>query len=330
MIRDVVTRDARAEDWPAIRESMRRRIDESLGTAPQRTPVAEYAVDERYEAFGCVHERFHYHALPGYACSGVIVYPPEPAEEGRHRGALCIHGTDFVLAKHNVLRPDKKPHRAYGIELAKRGFLCVSVDQFGFGDWVLGTTEAGLYEKFSRDFPGWSLDGIRLFVLQGALDILGIHPRVDGERLCCIGNSLGGRSAVYLAAFDERIKAAVVSTGVSPNLSNIYRNLSTAQNHGLSPRLNAATLADGRPPWEYEELLALIAPRALILLEPFNDPGNPFIETTIDCFLKARRAWELLGASPNATLVCHGRGHDTPPEMRSYAYDLLEWALIEK
>jgi dienelactone hydrolase len=330
MICDVITRTTTAADWPRMRREISGRIRDSMGTWPALGAFAgAHLVTRRYEAHGLRHEEIAFEVLPGYRCAGTVVRPP-PAAEGRRPAVVSIHGTDRELARRNTISPDLRPDAAYAIELARRGYVAIAVDQFGFGEWVSELTEAELYARFARDHPGWSLDGIRLHIQQCAVGILAADPQVDGGRIACIGNSLGGRAVVYLAAFDERVRAAVVSTGVSGNTANVFRNLSADQREGLSPRLNAALLGNGRTPWEYEELLALIAPRALILLEPFNDLYNPSTEATVECFLKARRVYELLGAAADCTLVCHGRGHSTPPEMRGYAYALVDLALANR
>jgi len=143
---------------------------------------------------------------------------------------------------------------------------------------------------------------------------------VDAARFGCIGNSLGGRTVVYTAAFDERIKAAVSSTGVSPNLTNIYRG--RPGSHSPSPRLAEEIARCGIPSFEYQELLALIAPRSVLLIDPWNDAVrcNPLIEANFRCFEKARFVFQLCGASPNLNLLCHGDGHDTISIVRQYAY----------
>jgi predicted dienelactone hydrolase len=46
-----------------------------------------------------------------------------------------------------------------------------------------------------------------------ALDVLTMLPEVDSERFAVIGHSLGGHNALFLAAFDTRIKAVVSSCG---------------------------------------------------------------------------------------------------------------------
>jgi dienelactone hydrolase len=46
-----------------------------------------------------------------------------------------------------------------------------------------------------------------------AVDILAALPEVDPKRLCSVGHSLGAKEVLYLAAFDERIRATVSSEG---------------------------------------------------------------------------------------------------------------------
>ncbi len=332
MICDIITRSITVADWPRLRQEIRARIHASMGIWPTLRPFSgAHAVTRRFEAHGLCHEEISFEALPGYRCSGVIIRPaPAPATTGRFPAVVSIHGTDHMLAHRNTTSPDLKPDSAYAIEFSQRGYVAIAVDQFGFGDWTANQSESELYARFTQDHPGCSLDGIRLHIQQCAVTILAADAQVDAHKIACIGTSLGGRAAVYLSAFDERVRAAVVSTGVSGNTANVFRNCSIEQSEGLSPRLNAALLDHGRTPWEYEELLALIAPRALILLEPFNDLCNPSTEATVECFLKARRVYELLGVARDCTLVCHGRSHSTPPEMRQYAYALVDLALLNQ
>lgn len=147
------------------------------------------------------------------------------------------------------LDPETCPNRCYGIELAQRGFATCSLDLFGFGEWeVRGRKSAELQKEFYRDFPNWSLDGVQVRLHRMAIDWLTTLPDYCFGTFGAIGNSLGGRVSVYLAAFEERLTAAVVSCGISPNLTNVYRNYPGGAQPELSPRLNAAMVSCGKPP----------------------------------------------------------------------------------
>jgi len=325
MIQDVVTRTTSAADWPSIRKAIHSRIYYSMGEFPA-SGRGPWKTVRKYQAHGLEHEDGTFEILPGWSCDGTIVYPQETGKN-RCPAAVCIHETDSELYRFNCLSPDKKPDRAYGIELARRGYVCIAADQYGFGDWAKGSSEQGNYDKLAREFPSWSLDGIRLLIQRRAVDILSDHPFVDSKKIACIGHSLGGRTAVYLAAFDERVKATAASTGVSPNSTNVFRNCTTDPADSKSPRLNEGVLKTGIPAWEYEELLSLVAPRGLVLLEPFNDLYNLDFEAAVACVMKAASVYKLLSRPENCALICHGRGHDTPAEMRNYAYSLVDRSL---
>jgi dienelactone hydrolase len=282
-------------------------------------PQVEYFAET--EEHGLRMRRFRFTPLSGVTTYGTLVMPSDSVEGTRSPGMLCIHGTDPVLAHRNVLSPVEQPNRQYAIELARRGFVCMAVDQFGFGEGHDGHDPMEVATAFYRLYPDWSLDGVRLFVHQRAIDLLAAHAAVDPARLGCIGHSLGGRAAVYLAAFDPRIRACVPSTGLSPNATSVFRD---RRGPSLSPKLDEAIRRSGIPPFEYQEMLALIAPRSVFLIEPWNDPYNPLIEPVFRCFEKARFVFQLCGVPDNLQILCHGNGHDTIRSVRNYAYAWLE------
>src|SRR5439155_24882510 len=89
-----------------------------------------------------------------------------------------------------------------------------------------------------------------------AVDILAALPEVDPSRLGCVGHSLGAKEALYLAAFDERIKVAVSSEG---GIGTKFSNWDAAWY--LGPSIKEPTFTR-----DHHELLALVAPRPFLLL----------------------------------------------------------------
>lgn len=324
MFRDVITSRTTRAEWDGQRTEIWERIRQTMGTFSSAGSNLAVEYLPATEEHGLRMQRFRFTPLPGVNTHGTLVFPSTKqgnTANARAPGVLCIHGTDPVLAHRNVLSPAEKPNRQYAIELARRGLVCMAVDQFGFGEGNAGRDQAEVIDAFYHDYPEWSLDGVRLFIHQRAIDLLAAHAAVDPMRLGCIGHSLGGRAAGYLAALDSRIQACVPSTGVSPNVTNVFRD---RRGPGLSPKLDEEIRRAGIPPFEYQELLALIAPRAAFVIEPWNDPYNPLIEPVFRCFEKARFVFHLCGAANNLQILCHGDGHDTIPSVRNYAYAWLE------
>lgn len=321
MFRDVIRPGTRSDEWTSIRQEIHARVHGSMGEFPELTfdRRLEYLPSFEYQGLRLQPVRFT--AVPGVTTYGTFVLPPSLDPGVKRPAVLCLHGTDHALAHRNVLSPDEKPRRQYAIELARRGWVTLAVDQFAFGEGNAGRSHDEVVDAFYTRYPRWSLDGVRLWIHQCAIDLLAAHPSVDAARLGCIGHSLGGRAAVYLAAFEARIKAAVPSAGTSPNLTNIYRN--PPGRTSLSPHLDRTVSRTGIPLFEYQELLALIAPRAALLFEPWNDTCNPMIEPIFRCFEKARFVFQLCEAPANLQLLCHGDGHDTVQIVRDYAYAWL-------
>ena len=320
MFRDVVTPGTTSAEWETIRPRVHNRVLAAMGSAPELS--MDVSVERRGQSMyqDLRLEAIRFTAIPGFTTYGTLVLPAQipPGTPG----ILCMHGTDLKLAHRNVLSPELAPNRPYAIELARRGFVTLAVDQLAFGEGNGERTQAQVIEDFYQQYPEWSLDGARLWIHQRAVDLLSEGLGLEVGPVGCIGNSLGGRAAAYLAAFDLRIAAAVPSAGIAPNLTNVFRNVPRPES--LSPLLDSVTSKRGLPPFEYQDLLALIAPRAVLLMEPWNDPYNPSIEAVFRCFEKTRFVFELCNAERNLQIISHGDGHDTIPPIREFAYTWLE------
>jgi hypothetical protein len=319
VINGVILADTTPDDWPKIRAAIVARIQRYLGhPACAVDSHVRYEELERYERFGLTHVRLRYHVIADEWNEAVCVLPEGCGAQQPAAGVLTIHGTNGAAGKYGMLDPEGLPARAYGIELARRGYVTLSVDQYGFGAGLGNASfDEKVQELFSRH-PEWSLDGRRLLEQQRALDVFAQFPFVKVGGYGTMGNSLGGRAVIFLAAFDERITTAVCSTGISPNLSNVFRNI-TRDRH-LMPLMSRENEQNGVMPWDYHELIALCAPRALLLLEPFNDSCNPDTLATYTCIHQASRVYRLLDASERLSTLVHGEGHDTPPDIREFSY----------
>ena len=324
MIKSVVTRDTRKEEWQGLRARIKARIFETFGTPPVELAPSKnkYEILEKYTAYGLEHIKIKYHVFADEWAYGILVLPADLAEKKTASAVLTIHGTNNVIGKYGVLDVDGTPKRAYGIELAKRGFITFSPDQYGFGEAMEDAATKKAFDEFYDYYPNWSLSSRRVLGHIRALDVLDQLEYVNHDGYGVIGNSLGGQASFYITALDERIKASVISTGISPNATNIYRDLTRTQHLelGVTTYMKEA----GRTPWELNEMLALCAPRAVLCLEPFNDPYNPFSSVTIECIKSAWEVYNLVEAPEKLTMYIHGDGHDTVDSVRDLAYDWIE------
>jgi pimeloyl-ACP methyl ester carboxylesterase len=147
---------------------------------------------------------------------------------------------------------------------------------------------------------GWRTGMARMvFDAVRATDVLLERPEVDPDRVGTIGHSLGGKEALYHAAFDERIRAAIsCEGGVGLRLSN------WDDDHYLGKQINAPSFAR-----DNHEVMSLVAPRALLVIGGESADGAqswPFVEACLP-------VWRLYGAEDRLGLLRHADGHNFPP-----------------
>ncbi len=324
MIESVVLKDTTPKEWPQIRRRILERILETFGKSPvPLTPVQNrFQEVERYIKYGLEHIKIRYHVFEDEWNEAVLVLPDTLKEKGSASAVVTIHGTNGKIGKYGMLDPENTPNRAYAIELAKRGFITISPDQYGFGSAMESPVYREKFERFYDMYPEWSLMSIRVLEQIRAIDVLQQLEYVKKDAFGAMGNSLGGCATLYLTAMDERVKAAVVSTGISPSATNIYRSVN--KQDWITPQVVNEMRKNGLPPWDLHEVLALCAPRAVLCLEPFNDPYNPYTMTTIECIKSAWQVYDLLEEPEKLSLYVHGDGHDTVPDVRNFSYDWLQ------
>ena len=335
MFRDVVLQDTRPEEWPDIRQRICERVLGSMGTPPDVVVEPHYEVMEEYERYGLRHRKIRYRVMPDEYGLAVIVLPEGIGEREPTSAIVVCHGTyGGKLGKNGPLTVDG-PECAYAIELAQRGFVTVTPDNYEFGERVARGEDVSedeinrryveSMERFNREHPEWSLDGRRIWEHQRLLDLMDGLTYVRPGAYGVTGNSLGGRMTILLAALDGRVSAAVPSTGISPNLTNIYRMVGGSAASRSMPRfIQHFREAAGKMLYDYQDVIALCAPRPLLVVEPYNDAYNPYIQANFQCYVMGQRAYALLGRPEAFCALTHGDGHATTDDVREFAYRWFE------
>jgi pimeloyl-ACP methyl ester carboxylesterase len=110
-----------------------------------------------------------------------------------------------------------------------------------------------------------------LFDHMRCVDVLEEMREVDSARVGVIGHDIGGYNALLLAAFDERVQACVASCGFTPFAEDAQPDRwSGASEFVPLPKL-AAAVAKGKYPFDWDEVLALLAPSATFIVTALND-----------------------------------------------------------
>ncbi len=325
MIGDVVLPHTQSEDWPCIREALKQRILATFGRPGTTDPPGEtrYELTGRYEKNGLTHITIRYHVIGDEWNEAVALLPPAgtplPAP-----AILAIHGTNGAVGKMDCVEPREGNVEPYAFELAQRGYVTFAADQLTFGATIAARSAREVWEEFNRRHTDWTLDGRWVFEQMRMLDVMRqLCQWVKPEELGTIGISLGARTVIHLAMLDERIKATLCASGISPNCTNVYRRVTWTEYR--NPILAKSILDSyGQMPWDYHQAIALCAPRALFLIEPHNDDYNPDVNSTFACFTSASRVYRLLGHPERLSILVHGDGHGTQKPVRELAYDWID------
>ena len=196
---------------------------------------------------------------------------------------------------------------AYAYTAAQHGYLAVAVRWFGesYGEsYSEAVANLVMRHSGSTGLGKWVADARRV------VDFIETLPDADASRIGIIGHSLGGKMALYAAAFEPRIRAAVSSElGVGFKMSN-YDDY-----WYLGDKLASAPAGT-----DQHELIALIAPRPFLLIG-----GDEYDKQDSWHYINAARAvYELSGHGRNIGYFNHHKGHTPTPEAVSAAFDWLD------
>jgi hypothetical protein len=156
-----------------------------------------------------------------------------------------------------------------------------------------------------------------------AVDLLQSLPEVNGTQIGCIGHSLGGHNAVFLAVFEPRIRVVVSSCGFNSFARYRHGKLADWSHQGYMPRIasefgNSAA----KVPFDFTELLGALAPRPVFINAPLRDDDFE-VEGVRDCVSAAAPVYQLHESPELLEAVYPDAGHDFPPDVRSRAYTFL-------
>jgi dienelactone hydrolase len=303
----------KASDWPKRRAHILAGMEQVMGPRPaegNRTPPDLRILEEvRLPAY--TRQKITFGAEAGDRVPAYLLIPHDL--KGPAPAMLCLHQTT-PLGKGEPAGLGGKTNLHYAHELAGRGYVTLAPDYPTFGDYAI--------DVYGRGYASATMKGIRNHLR--AVDLLSSLPQVDRQRLGVIGHSLGGHNALFVAAFDPRLKAVVTSCGFNSFFKYQGGDLTGWSHAGYMPRIASIYSRDPKlMPFDFTEVLAALAPRAVFVNAPMGDT-NFEVSGVKDCVLAASPVYALLGAGDRLTVRHPDCGHDFPPEVRSEAYAWLE------
>jgi dienelactone hydrolase len=294
----------------ALQEECRRKVRQSFGRLPRRTPLNARTTG-RIETQHFTVEKVLFESRPGLVVSANLYVPnglkaPAPCVLG-----ACGHSNEGKAADY---------YQTFCRGLARKGFVVLIYDPISQSERVqypdekalpkLGLcaehnmigNQQSLVGEFFGTWRAW--DGIR------ALDYLLGRGEVDPKRVGVTGNSGGGTMTTWLVGLDDRITMAAPSCFVTTFLSNVENEL-PADVEQIPPRLVELGLDE-------HDLLVGFAPRPLLLLSQANDFFDQ--RGTRQAFEDLRLIYQLLGAEDKVQMVTGPTSHGYTQHLREPMY----------
>jgi dienelactone hydrolase len=298
------------DEWAKQRAELRATWARILGPFPsERVPLKPQELSrETLEGYTRVLVRYQTDAD---STNDAYVLIPDDGQP-THPGMVVLHPTTPRTIDDPVGKSGREAvHNA--LHLLKRGYVCVVPRNylwtFPGKDYKRAAETVLAREPWKTGMAKMTWDAIRATDL--LLELPGLN--VDPDRIGSIGHSLGGKEVLYHAAFDERIKAAVsCEGGVGVSFSN----------WDAPWYLGAQVKSPGFQGRDHHELIALIAPRALLVIGGESADGAkswPYIEANLG-------VWKAFDATDRLGLLRHTDGHNFPPpgEDRERVYRWLD------
>ncbi len=289
------------DDWNEHREEYRQQLFEmlSLSPLPERTEL-KAVVTGKVERDSFVVEKLHFQSLPGLYVTANVYLPksiPKPAP-----AILYVSGHGPVISN-GVSYGNKVSYQHHGAWFARNGYVCMVLDTLQLGEIEglhHGTYREGMWWWNSR---GYTPAGVEAWNSIRALDYLQTRPEVDASRFGVTGRSGGGAYSWWLAALDDRIKAAAPVAGITDLRNHVVDG--TVEGH-CDCMFTVNTYR-----WDYPQVAALVAPRALMIANTDNDSIFP-LDGVVRLHAKVRKIFELHKAPDKlGLLISEGPHKDT-------------------
>jgi len=299
------------QDWEKNKEKYRQRLSYMLGLDPDRPRTdLKATVTGKTEGDGFVVENLHYQSSPGLYVTGNLYLPAErkPGQKFPAILYVCGHGK---VKKGGVSYGNKVHYHHHGSWFARNGYVCLTIDTIQLGE--IEGLHHGIYYKnmwwwASR---GYTPAGVEAWNGIRGIDYLQSRPEVDGERIGMTGRSGGGAYSWWVAALDERVKAAVPVAGITSMRNHVVDGC--VEGHcDCMYQVNADR-------WDYAMISSLVAPRALLISNTDKDRIFP-LDGVVDVHRKTKRVYDLLGVPNNLGLHVTEGPHKDTQDLRVHAF----------
>ncbi len=300
-----------AADFEKVRPGLREEYFDMLGLKPlpERTPL-KATITGRLERDGYTVEKLHFQSRPGLYVTANL-YLPRPAQ-GRYPAIL------YQCGHYNQMKRDGNKAAAdcqsHAIWFAKHGYVTLVVDTLELGE--IAAMHRGLlqHNRWWWYSAGYTPAGVECWNAMRAVDYLVSRPEVDPDRLGATGISGGGIGTFWVAAADERVKAAAPVSGIA-DLTFF------AGEEGTSRHCDCFFFPN-RARWPWTMIPALICPRPLLFVNSDNDVYFP-MSANERVGNRLARLYSRFGAGDQVQSMISIGGHGYRTDIRRAVFEFF-------
>ncbi|MBD3187494.1 hypothetical protein GF325_11735, partial [Candidatus Bathyarchaeota archaeon] len=235
-----------------------------------------------------------YQKVPAILAKPIDLKEPVPA-------MICVHGHN--KGKINTIGMlESSSNSYYGMDLALRGYVTLSLDQWGWGEreGYHDKTESRAEEVFSLSalLLGYTAIGFRCWDVSRSIDYLSGLDEVNGK-YGVIGQSGGGTTAAFSSVLDPRLDASVVSGYFCS-----WRHSTFAMHHCACNHVPSIMQYLDLP-----DIMAARAPQPTFIVSGDRDPIFPQVGVQLG-YRKLKEVYAMLGKEGNLGIdVIPNTGH---------------------
>jgi len=309
--------------WERQRYSIKDALQQVMGPLPLHLPtVSETIYQDTFETSSYTRYNLILKGNDDVLVTAYLYIPKRLGLLGDTPAMVALHPTGDLGKR--IVDGEGLPNRGYARELAERGYIVIAPDYPGYGDLQD-------YDFENSPYASGTMAGIANHCL--CISFLQSLSQVDGDRIGAIGHSLGGHNAMFLAALDHRIKVAVASCGwtqfeyydIGPAAIDRYGGrLGPWAQDRYMPRLRSIYHLNGDSiPFNFHEIISLIAPRPFFSNSPVNDANFDVKGVTVGLDL-AGKVYHYLNHDDELQVRYPDAEHDFPTDTRKQAYEFID------
>jgi dienelactone hydrolase len=225
---------------------------------------------------------------------------------------LCGHGE---VKKNGIIYGNKVAYQHHGAWFAEHGYVCFIIDSLQLGEIEGIHHGTHRYNMWWWNAVGYTPAGVEAWNCIRALDYLETRPEVDRERMGATGRSGGGAYSWWIAALDDRIKAAAPVAGITDLRNHVIDG--TVEGH-----CDCMFISNSKQ-WDYANVAALVAPRPLLIANSDSDSIFP-LDGVLRVYEKTRKIYKLYDAADKLGLQISPGPHKDTQELQMAAFKFFD------